>query len=188
MFDHFDIIAPFYDRVIHKLDLKRLIHLLKLPTRGRMLDAGGGTGRVSFRLRSLVDEVVVCDLSLFMLKQAKDKGRERPAQGGKDADRLVGEFVVVDGGDHPEKDATADDGNTAPQRQLHRGRQAAGHLLDLLLQLLVERPNLQQQPVLLRHSLLGILDHLADRVLQTLELVSWQLPGVIPGARGQDSL
>jgi ubiquinone/menaquinone biosynthesis C-methylase UbiE len=75
MFDHFDIIAPIYDRVIHQLDLKRLIHLMKLPARGRLLDAGGGTGRVSSRLRSLVDEVVVCDLSLFMLKQAKNKGR-----------------------------------------------------------------------------------------------------------------
>lgn len=74
MFDHFDIIAPIYDRLIHKLDLKRLIHLLKLPTKGRLLDAGGGTGRVSSRLRSLIDEVVVCDLSLFMLKQAKNKG------------------------------------------------------------------------------------------------------------------
>jgi ubiquinone/menaquinone biosynthesis C-methylase UbiE len=75
MFSHFDIIAPFYDRVIHKLDLNRLVDLLKLPARGRLLDAGGGTGRVSSRLRSLVDEVVVCDLSLFMLRQAKNKGR-----------------------------------------------------------------------------------------------------------------
>ena len=75
MLHHFDIIAPFYDRVIHKLDLKRLINLLKLPTRGRMLDAGGGTGRVSSRLRTMIDEVVVCDLSLPMLKQAKHKGR-----------------------------------------------------------------------------------------------------------------
>jgi ubiquinone/menaquinone biosynthesis C-methylase UbiE len=74
MFNHFDIVAPFYDRVIHKLDLKRLTDLLKLPTRGRMLDAGGGTGRVSSRLGPLIDEVVVCDLSLFMLKQAKNKG------------------------------------------------------------------------------------------------------------------
>jgi len=74
MFDHFDIIAPFYDRVIHKLDLKRLTALLKLPTRGRMLDAGGGTGRVSSRLRSMIDEIVVCDLSFSMLKQAKNKG------------------------------------------------------------------------------------------------------------------
>jgi demethylmenaquinone methyltransferase/2-methoxy-6-polyprenyl-1,4-benzoquinol methylase len=75
MLYHFDIIAPLYDRVIHKLDVKRLINLLKLPARGRMLDAGGGTGRVSSRLRSMIDEVVVCDLSLPMLKQAKKKGR-----------------------------------------------------------------------------------------------------------------
>ena len=75
MFHHFDIIAPFYDRVIHKLDLKRLIKLLRLPASGRLLDAGGGTGRVSSRLRSMIDDVVVCDLSLPMLKQAIHKGR-----------------------------------------------------------------------------------------------------------------
>jgi len=75
MFDHFDIIAPIYDRVIHKLDLNLLADLLKLPTRGRMLDAGGGTGRVSSRFRSMIDEIVVCDLSLSMLKQARNKGR-----------------------------------------------------------------------------------------------------------------
>ena len=80
MLHHFDIIAPFYDRVIHKLDLKRLINLLKLPARGRMLDAGGGTGRVSSRLRPMIDDVVVCDLSLPMLKQAKHKGRLLTAQ------------------------------------------------------------------------------------------------------------
>jgi ubiquinone/menaquinone biosynthesis C-methylase UbiE len=80
MLHHFDIIAPFYDRVIHKLDLKRLINLLKLPARGRMLDAGGGTGRVSSRLRTMIDEVVVCDLSLPMLKQANHKGRLWTAQ------------------------------------------------------------------------------------------------------------
>jgi len=80
MLHHFDIIAPFYDRVIHKLDLKRLINLLKLPARGRMLDAGGGTGRVSSRLRPMIDDVVVCDLSLPMLKQAKHKGRLWTAQ------------------------------------------------------------------------------------------------------------
>ena len=75
MLHHFDIIAPFYDRVIHKLDLERLIKFLKLPARGRLLDAGGGTGRVSSRLRAMIDDVVVCDLSLAMLKQARHKGR-----------------------------------------------------------------------------------------------------------------
>ena len=45
-----------------------------------MLDAGGGTGRLSSRLRTMIDEVVVCDLSLSMLKQAKLKGRLWMAQ------------------------------------------------------------------------------------------------------------
>jgi demethylmenaquinone methyltransferase/2-methoxy-6-polyprenyl-1,4-benzoquinol methylase len=38
-----------------------------------MLDAGGGTGRVSFQLRPLIGEAVVCDLSHRMLRQAHNK-------------------------------------------------------------------------------------------------------------------
>lgn len=71
--DHFDLIAPFYERFIRMLKIEKLIELLKLPAKGRMLDAGGGTGRVSSRLRSMVDEVVVSDLSHPMLKQAQMK-------------------------------------------------------------------------------------------------------------------
>lgn len=100
MLRHFDIIAPFYDRVIHKLDVKRLIDLLKLPARGRMLDAGGGTGRVSSRLRSMIDEVVVCDLSLPMLKQVLKKGRLSPVQSRIETlpfpDESFERIVVVD--------------------------------------------------------------------------------------------
>ena len=80
MLDHFDIIAPFYDRIIHKLNLKRLANLLNMPAKGRLLDAGGGTGRVSSRFRTMVDDVVVCDVSLPMLKQAKRKGRLQTVQ------------------------------------------------------------------------------------------------------------
>lgn len=100
MLHHFDIIAPFYDRVIHKLDLKRLIKLLKLPARGLMLDAGGGTGRVSSRLRTMIDELVICDLSLPMLKQAKLKGRLWTAQSHIEqlpfSDESFERIVVVD--------------------------------------------------------------------------------------------
>lgn len=100
MLRHFDIIAPFYDRIIHKLDVKRLIDLLKLPARGRMLDAGGGTGRVSSRLRSMIDGVVVCDLSLPMLKQVLKKGRLSPVQSRIETlpfpDESFERIVVVD--------------------------------------------------------------------------------------------
>jgi len=54
MFDHFDFIAPLYDRIVRLPVSSRLCELLKLPTDGILLDAGGGTGRVSSRLRSVV--------------------------------------------------------------------------------------------------------------------------------------
>jgi demethylmenaquinone methyltransferase/2-methoxy-6-polyprenyl-1,4-benzoquinol methylase len=73
MLDHFDLIAPFYDRLIGRPDLGLLTDLLKLPAAGRLLDAGGGTGRVAGRLEPLADQVVVSDLSRRMLKRALAK-------------------------------------------------------------------------------------------------------------------
>jgi ubiquinone/menaquinone biosynthesis C-methylase UbiE len=80
MIDHFGFLAPIYDRVIPPSDLIRLRERLRLPTAGRLLDAGGGTGRVSSRLRHFVDEVIISDVSLSMLKQAQAKGQLQPAQ------------------------------------------------------------------------------------------------------------
>ena len=80
MMNHFDLLAPFYDRFIRRPKVRRLRHLLKLPTDGRMLDAGGGTGRVSSQLRHLVGQLVVGDFSRRMLRQAQLKGNLRPVQ------------------------------------------------------------------------------------------------------------
>jgi ubiquinone/menaquinone biosynthesis C-methylase UbiE len=74
MCDHFDVMASFYDRVIGPPDTARLSRLLQLPTGGWVLDAGGGTGRVSGRLRGLIGRLVVNDLSHRMLKKARQKG------------------------------------------------------------------------------------------------------------------
>lgn len=73
MFDHFGILAPFYDRVIAAPDVSRLRELLNLPVAGRLLDAGGGTGRVCSPLRHMVNELVVTDTSHGMLAQAQAK-------------------------------------------------------------------------------------------------------------------
>jgi len=81
MFDHFGFLAPIYDRVIGPPDPSRLRDLLRLPTAGRMLDAGGGTGRVSSQLRGLVDELIISDLSNKMLRQAHGKSGLKPVQG-----------------------------------------------------------------------------------------------------------
>ena len=74
MLDHFGLLAPFYERVIPAPDVSRLAELLNLPASGRLLDAGGGTGRVSSQLRPFVDDLVVTDVSHGMLAQAQVKG------------------------------------------------------------------------------------------------------------------
>lgn len=73
MLDHFDLIASIYDRLIGPPDTGRLKQLLRLPATGWLLDGGGGTGRVSSHLKASVDNIVVTDLSLQMLKKAQRK-------------------------------------------------------------------------------------------------------------------
>jgi demethylmenaquinone methyltransferase/2-methoxy-6-polyprenyl-1,4-benzoquinol methylase len=80
VFDHFDLLAPIYDLVIPPPDPDRLRRLLRLPTAGRVLEAGGGTGRVSSELVPLVGTLVINDLSRPMLAQAQSKGSLHPVQ------------------------------------------------------------------------------------------------------------
>lgn len=71
-FDHFDLVARFYDRVFRFLGPERLMGLLQAQPAERILDLGGGTGRVS---RTFGDDyvVVVCDPSWGMLREAHHK-------------------------------------------------------------------------------------------------------------------
>lgn len=73
MNSHFNLLAPFYDRVIRFARLDQMLRVLDLPCRGRLLDAGGGTGRVAAALRPYVDQVVIVDVSSGMLAQARQK-------------------------------------------------------------------------------------------------------------------
>jgi ubiquinone/menaquinone biosynthesis C-methylase UbiE len=75
VFDHFNFLAPYYDRVISVPDTKYLEALLELPVDGALLDAGGGTGRIAQTLIDKAAEVFLVDLSVGMLQQAADKGR-----------------------------------------------------------------------------------------------------------------
>jgi ubiquinone/menaquinone biosynthesis C-methylase UbiE len=79
MLDHFGFIAPYYERVIGPPNPARLVSLLKLPVNGKLLDAGGGTGRVSSQLVPYVEEMVVSDVSTKMLQQVLQKGCCHPA-------------------------------------------------------------------------------------------------------------
>jgi len=68
-FDHFDFIAPVFTRVGYT-SLEMMLEQADLPTSGRVLDAGGGTGRVANAIREHAGEVVIADPSLGMLRQA----------------------------------------------------------------------------------------------------------------------
>ena len=80
MFDHFEFLAPVYDRLIGPPDPTQLRQLLQLPITGWLLDAGGGTGRVSAQLRPWVGKLVITDFSRQMLRQAQHKGGLGPMQ------------------------------------------------------------------------------------------------------------
>ena len=69
---HFDLIAPWYERLIHPQDPTRLLEALQLTPESRVLDAGGGTGRVAQFLQPAA-QLVVADLSVGMLRYAKAK-------------------------------------------------------------------------------------------------------------------
>lgn len=97
-FDHFAAIAPLYARVTYsKTDVMR--EAASLPVHGNLLDVGGGTGRVASAIRHLVDEVVVADVSLGMLKESP-RTTLRPVCGGSEslpfADNSFERVIMVD--------------------------------------------------------------------------------------------
>jgi demethylmenaquinone methyltransferase/2-methoxy-6-polyprenyl-1,4-benzoquinol methylase len=97
---HFDWIAFAYDRLLGPHRTDELAGMLGLPVRGRLLDAGGGTGRASAALRPLVDDVVVADLSWPMLRQGRKRNGMKAVQARTEAlpfpDGIFERVVVVD--------------------------------------------------------------------------------------------
>jgi ubiquinone/menaquinone biosynthesis C-methylase UbiE len=71
--NHFDLLAPVYDLLIRSPGIEKLAEMADLPISGRLLDAGGGTGRIAEMLVQYADRVVVSDSSLRMLRQARFK-------------------------------------------------------------------------------------------------------------------
>lgn len=73
LFDHFNFLAPFYDRVIPFNHAQKIAEIMSLPTSGLLLDAGGGTGRVAYELRDGAKNIIVADISIGMLIQTNSK-------------------------------------------------------------------------------------------------------------------
>jgi len=76
----FHWLAPVYDYLMRRPRADRIQKLLNLPPNGSLLDAGGGTGRVSSLLSGLPSRVTVCDINRSMLKQALRKKGLSPLQ------------------------------------------------------------------------------------------------------------
>lgn len=73
-FDHFGILAPLYERLIRPPDARWLRELCAFQPGQRLLDVGGGTGRVSQYFRGDVAHVCILDVSVGMLREALAKG------------------------------------------------------------------------------------------------------------------
>lgn len=78
LFDHFSFIAPLYDKLIHTGSRQKLLQLMALSSQHRVLDAGGGTGRIAQIIQEYVFQVVVADLSFQMLWETTLKENLQP--------------------------------------------------------------------------------------------------------------
>jgi len=133
-FDHFDWIAPIYDRIFgHRNSSSEWVNVLDLPVAERLLDAGGGTGRVSSSLRSLVGHAVVVDPSWGMVRQAARKAGLAQVCGEAEAlpfpAGTFGRIIMVDAFHH-----VRDQGEVL---------QELGRVLAVKGRLVIEEPNLK---------------------------------------------
>lgn len=73
-FDHFSLIAGLYNKLGKFSTSTAFLDLLSLSHEEIVLDAGGGTGRVTEAIRGQVKGAVVADISHGMLRYAVRKG------------------------------------------------------------------------------------------------------------------
>jgi ubiquinone/menaquinone biosynthesis C-methylase UbiE len=99
-FNHFDFLAPLYDRFIKPTDMRRFCAMAGLPVDGLLLDVGGGTGQKSLPLLKLVSGLVIADSSIGMLTQARLRPGLRPvfteAEGLPFDDECFQRVIMVD--------------------------------------------------------------------------------------------
>lgn len=137
MFDHFDLLAPFYEFFIKPKPPQTLSAFAQLPPSGRMLDVGGGTGRISQYFSGDHTQVVVSDLSFKMLLQTKAKAGLQPVCSHSERlpfpDGYFDRVIMVDALHHVcNQQRTAD--------ELWRGLKPGGRIV-------IEEPNYNRRAV-----------------------------------------
>jgi len=82
--DHFDLLAPIYDRLIAPPSEEYLSQFAALPVEGPVLDVGGGTGRIAAGLKDQTSSMVLLDRSRKMLQEAGNKADFHRITGSSD--------------------------------------------------------------------------------------------------------
>jgi ubiquinone/menaquinone biosynthesis C-methylase UbiE len=74
LLDHFSWIAPYYDRIFYLPHADSLVARVQPEPHHRLLDVGGGTGRVARHFAGQVAQVCILDPSATMLQEGQRKG------------------------------------------------------------------------------------------------------------------
>jgi ubiquinone/menaquinone biosynthesis C-methylase UbiE len=125
-FDHFGLIAPWYDRHAHAEAPRDLLRLVEMPGKGLFLDAGGGTGKVAQYFAEEGRQVIVVDISLRMVRLAGAKKGVQVVCGAAEKLPFPSDYfdriIMVDAFHH-----VADQSSTA--RELYRILRPGGRLV-----------------------------------------------------------
>ncbi len=73
-FDHFNFIGPIYDLIFGRRANDAIVARTGVKPNHRLLDVGGGTGRVTVLFKPMTRQVIIADSARKMLKEAQVKG------------------------------------------------------------------------------------------------------------------
>ena len=73
-FDHFNLLGPVYDLVFGRVTDHDMVDIAEVKPDQKLLDVGGGTGRVAVLFEEFAGQILVVDSARRMLHQAQDKG------------------------------------------------------------------------------------------------------------------
>ena len=71
--DHFNLLGPLYDFIFREKSGQTLLKLVDMEQGQKLLDVGGGTGRVTVLFKDISDALIVADSAIMMLIKAQGK-------------------------------------------------------------------------------------------------------------------